>query len=87
MARRNEEDFIYCCKRRCIVIPKVFAQMGSIGNLLGALFFLMVLFAALTSSMSVLEAIVSGLMDRFHWSRRKASVIEGVIAMGIGIVV
>ena len=70
-----------------IAMPKVFAAMGSAGRVIGIIFFLMVLFAALTSSMSVLEAIVSGLMDKFHWTRRKASVIEGVIAFGIGVVV
>ena len=70
-----------------IVIPKVFAQMGSIGNLLGALFFLMVLFAALTSSISVLEAVVSSLMDQFKISRHKATITEGGIALVIGIII
>ena len=70
-----------------IVIPKVFAQMGRIGNVLGAAFFLMVLFAALTSSISVLEAVVSSLMDQFKISRRKATIMEGGIALVIGTII
>lgn len=70
-----------------VAIPKVFAEMGKIGNVLGAVFFLMVLFAALTSSISVLEAVVSSLMDQFKVSRRKATIMEGVIALVLGIVI
>ena len=70
-----------------VAIPKVFAQMGRIGNLLGAAFFLMVLFAALTSSISVLEAVVSSLMDQFKVSRKKATIMEGIIALVLGIII
>ncbi|MBQ9279068.1 MAG: sodium-dependent transporter [Lachnospiraceae bacterium] len=70
-----------------VAIPKVFAEMGKIGNVLGAVFFLMVLFAALTSSISVLEAVVSSLMDQFKVSRRKATIMEGVIALVLGVVI
>lgn len=70
-----------------ISLPKVFASMGGIGNLIGFLFFAMVLFAALTSAVSVMEAVVSSLMDKFHLSRIKAAVIETVIALIGGVVV
>jgi len=70
-----------------IAIPKVFMQMGKIGQVIGAAFFIMVLFAALTSAMSVLEAVVAGFIDRFKMSRRRATVIEAVIAMAIGVVI
>ncbi len=70
-----------------IALPKVFAQMGPAGGVIGAVFFIMVLLAALTSSMSVMEAIVSGLIDRFHWSRHKAVIIEGVVSLILGIIV
>ena len=70
-----------------IALPKVFAKMGSVGVIVGAVFFLMVLFAALTSAVSVMEAIVSGLIDRFGWSRHKAVVIEGIAALVLGIIV
>lgn len=70
-----------------IAIPKVFMQMGKIGQFVGAAFFIMVLFAALTSAMSVLEAVVAGFIDHFKMSRRRATVLEAVIAMVIGIVI
>ena len=71
-----------------ISLPKVFHSMGHItGTILGAAFFIMVFFAALTSCMSILEAIVSGLIDRFHWSRKKATVISSVYGWLTGIVV
>lgn len=46
-----------------VSLPKVFAAMGKIGNFIGALFFAMVLFAALTSAVSVMEAVVASIMD------------------------
>lgn len=70
-----------------VSLPKVFAAMGRVGNLIGCLFFAMVLFAAVTSAVSIMEAIVSSFMDKFHISRVKASVIETVIALLGGLAV
>lgn len=70
-----------------ISLPKVFAAMGPMGNVVGCLFFAMVLFAALTSSVSIMEAVVSSLMDEFKISRPKAVTIETVIALIVGVVV
>ncbi|MCR5410526.1 MAG: sodium-dependent transporter [Lachnospiraceae bacterium] len=70
-----------------ISIPKVFEAMGSAGHFIGILFFVMVLFAALTSSISILEAIVSSFMDQFKISRRRACAIEFVIALVLAILV
>ncbi len=70
-----------------IALTKVFAQMGTVGNIVGCIFFFMVLLAALTSAMSVLETVVASLMDSFGWSRSKATIIESVIALVIGIVI
>lgn len=70
-----------------VSLPKVFAAMGQIGNVVGCLFFAMVLFAALTSSVSVMEAIVSSFMDKFKIPRIKAASIETVIALVVGVVV
>jgi NSS family neurotransmitter:Na+ symporter len=47
----------------------------------------MVLFAALTSSISIMEAVVSSLMDKFKWSRTKAVVIEFIITVAGGLAV
>ena len=70
-----------------VSLPKVFAEMGGVGRFVGCLFFAMVLFAALTSSISILEAIVSSLMDKFHWSRTKAVIVETIIAVLGGLAV
>jgi Na+-dependent transporters of the SNF family len=70
-----------------VSLPKVFAAMGKVGNVVGCLFFAMVLFAALTSAISVMEAVVSSLMDKFHLTRLKASLIEMGIALIGGIAV
>ena len=70
-----------------VSLPKVFAEMGGVGRFVGCLFFAMVLFAALTSSISIMEAIVSSLMDKFNWSRKKAVVVELAIAIAGGLAV
>ena len=70
-----------------VSLPKVFSSMGRIGNLVGCLFFAMVLFAALTSAVSVMEAVVSSFMDKFHMSRRRAAALETLIALAGGILV
>jgi NSS family neurotransmitter:Na+ symporter len=68
-------------------LPKVFEAMGPAGTWIGAAFFIMVLFAALTSSISILEAVVSGLMDKFGWSRKKAVTFETAAALALGILI
>ena len=70
-----------------VSLPKVFAEMGGVGRFVGSLFFAMVLFAALTSSISIMEAIVSSLMDKFNWSRTKAVIVEFAIAVAGGLAV
>ena len=70
-----------------VTMPKVFLAMGKIGNIVGCLFFAMVLFAALTSAVSVMEAVVSSFMDEFHLSRIKAATIETAIALVAGTIV
>ncbi len=58
-----------------IALPKVFDDFGAIGMVIGMAFFLMVLFAAITSAVSILEAIVASVMDKFGWSRKKSVVV------------
>ncbi len=70
-----------------VSLPKVFLQMGKIGNIVGCLFFAMVLFAATTSAVSILEAIVSSFIDQFHMDRKPATLVEGLIALLLGILV
>ncbi len=70
-----------------ISLPKVFLAMGKIGGIVGCLFFAMVLFAALTSSVSIMEAVVASFMDKFHLSRIKAAAVETMIALAGGVLV
>lgn len=70
-----------------VSLPKVFTAMGGVGRFVGLLFFAMVLFAALTSAVSIMEAVVSSFMDKFHISRLKAAALATVIAVLGGLVV
>ena len=66
-----------------ITIPKVFASMG-FGTLTGVMFFVLVLFAALTSSIALTESAVSTFEDEFKWSRKKSTTIIGLIIVSLG---
>ena len=69
-------------------LPKVFGEMGPVlGGIVGIVFFLTVAFAALTSSVSILEAVVSSVMDRFGWERKNATIVVSVLALLLGILV
>ena len=70
-----------------VALPKIFDKMGPIGPFIGTAFFLMVLFAAITSAMSILEAVVSSMMDKFKWKRKNATIIESLLALGLAVVV
>lgn len=67
-----------------ITLPKVFNSMG-LGTLIGAAFFLLVLFAALTSAISLTETLVSIVCDKFHWSRSKACLIVTIYLVAIAV--
>ena len=66
-----------------ITIPKVFASMG-FGTAVGVLFFTLVLFAAVTSSIALTESAVSTFEDELGWSRKRATITIGVIMLVLG---
>lgn len=69
-----------------VTLPKVFASIEGIGgSIIGALFFLMVMFAALTSSISLMETVVSIVRDKLGWGRKTACLVvfAGAIALGL----
>lgn len=66
-----------------ITIPKVFANMG-FGTAIGVVFFLLVLFAAVTSSIALTESAVSTFEDELHWSRKKSTVFMGMVMLLLG---
>lgn len=66
-----------------ITIPKVFANMG-MGTFVGVLFFMLVLFAALTSSIALTESAVSTIEDELKWSRKKSTLLVAVVMVVLG---
>ncbi|MEE1505175.1 MAG: sodium-dependent transporter, partial [Acutalibacteraceae bacterium] len=67
-----------------VTLPKVFETMTG-GSVIGTIFFLMVLFAALTSSISLMETIVSIVMDKFGLSRKKACLTVILLSIILGL--
>jgi len=67
-----------------ITLPKVFESMPA-GGLIGAVFFVMVLFAALTSSISIMETVVASLQDKFGWGRKKSVFATLILSILLGI--
>ena len=70
-----------------IALPQVFNGMGSFGLVVGALFFVLVIFAALTSCISLMEAVTASIMDRFHQTRKVSVILTYAIAIIIGVIV
>ena len=69
-----------------VTLPKVFASLGEVaGGIVGALFFVLVLLAALTSSISLMETVVSIFRDKFGWSRKITCLVVffGCVVLGI----
>ena len=66
-----------------ITIPKVFASMG-LGTVVGVLFFVLVLFAAITSSIALTESAVSTFEDELGWDRTRSTVLIGAIMVALG---
>ena len=65
-------------------IPTGMSQMP-FAALLMTVFFILLVFAALTSSISLLEVPVSFLIDRFGWERRKAAAVAGTAIFLYGV--
>ena len=67
-----------------ITLPMVFESMA-FGEIIGTVFFQLVLFAALTSSISLMETIVSVVMDKTPLGRKPATLIVMAAVLIIGI--
>ncbi|RPA67264.1 sodium-dependent transporter [Cyclobacteriaceae bacterium YHN15] len=66
------------------VLPRVFDAMPG-GNIIGGMFFLLLMVAALTSTISMLEVPVAYLIDDRKWSRKKSAWIVGISAMALSV--
>jgi neurotransmitter:Na+ symporter, NSS family len=67
-----------------ITLPVTFGELPG-GGLIGSLFFLLLFFAALTSSISLLESIISHLEETMKSSRKKITIVAGVALWLIGL--
>ena len=67
-----------------ITLPKVFNSMP-FGSVVGTAFFVLVFFAALTSSISLMETIVSIVRDKFGWGRKAACIAVFVFSLVLGV--
>ena len=73
-----------------ITMQNVFSRMGPIGPIFGILFYLLVVFAAISSSISLLEAVVAHFVDNARdagkGDKRKAYALIAAVAVGVGAV-
>ncbi|MBQ4518466.1 MAG: sodium-dependent transporter [Clostridia bacterium] len=67
-----------------VTLPKVFETMVG-GTFIGVMFFLLVLFAALTSSISLMETVVSIVCDKFKLSRKLSCLVVFVFSVAVGL--
>ena len=67
-----------------ITLPKIFDSLPG-GIIVGCAFFILVLFAALTSAISLLETLVSILMDKIGWGRKMSTIIATLYTFALGV--
>lgn len=61
-----------------VTLPNIFAKMPG-GRIFGSCFFVFMAFAAFSTVIAVFENIMSSCMDLWKWSRKKTSIINGII--------
>lgn len=69
-----------------ISIPGAFVEMGSVGRVVGSLFFLALFVGALTSAISLLEVVTASAIDEFGMDRKAAAIGAGSIIAVLGII-
>ncbi len=67
-----------------VILPEAFIRMPA-SSMLATLFFALLLFAALTSAISLLEVVVAYLVDQFGWTRARASWSAGIVIFALGV--
>lgn len=68
-----------------VVVPQAFEQMGALGPFLGFVFFLALVFAALSSAIALLEVCVATAVDNLGTTRWRAATLSGLVAYTVGI--
>jgi len=69
-----------------ITLPNAFETMGAIGPIIGVLFFFLAFFAAITSSVSLLEPSAAYVSERFKLTKAKAAYVVGALMVLIGLI-
>ncbi|WP_411169985.1 sodium-dependent transporter [Clostridium sp. MB05] len=69
-----------------VVFPAVFGEMGTLGTILGVLFFVCLVFAGITSTVSLIEAVSAPFIDKFGWARNKVVAVISIAGFLIGII-
>ncbi|WP_413304133.1 sodium-dependent transporter [Bacillus sp. 1P10SD] len=68
-----------------VVFPSIINEFPGLNGLFGVLFFLSLVFAGMTSLISIVETFVAGVQDKFNVSRTKAVLIGGLAATVISL--
>ena len=68
------------------VLPSVFNSMGALASVVSALFFLLLVLAALTSAISLLEAITAWHTETFKSTRLSATLLVALVTVAIAVV-
>jgi NSS family neurotransmitter:Na+ symporter len=68
-----------------IAIPPALSSLGQLGDTIVAAFFVMLFFAAITSAISLLEVVVSAVIDSWEWPRKRATLVFGGLIALLGI--
>lgn len=68
-----------------VSLASLFAQMGVVGNFLAVAFFVSLLFAGITSAVSMIEPFVAYLIGQHGVSRKKALLYIGVFIYTLGV--
>ncbi|WP_066634507.1 sodium-dependent transporter [Desulfolucanica intricata] len=66
--------------------PQAISELPVLQGVFGALFFLSLFFAGLTSAISINEAVISGLIDKFNSSRKKITTIYCLVASTLSLI-
>lgn len=68
-----------------IALPKAFEGLGAVGTVVDTAFFVLLFVAALSSAISLLEVVVTAMIDRWGWRRDRAALLVGGIITLLGV--
>ncbi|KAB7670772.1 sodium-dependent transporter [Bacillus sp. B1-b2] len=69
-----------------VVFPSIINEFPGLNGLFGVLFFLSLVFAGMTSLISIVETFISGIQDKFNVSRTKAVLTSGLVATAVSLI-